>query len=132
MYWSDVSTASNDSAAWRRSAPLLRPVHPSCVTVWTSRPASSRDSGRGRDSSSRMRTGGQQILGNFQGRNRLFACHGGKIVEELLEAVTRSEVVEKILHRDPCADKHGRATENLRVALYNRFESGHTGLQLTD
>jgi len=77
-----------------------------------------------------MRTGCQQILGNLKGRDSLLAGHGGKIVKELLETVTGSKVVEKILDRDAGADKHGSATENLRVAPDNRFESRHAGLQL--
>jgi hypothetical protein len=79
-----------------------------------------------------MRTGCQQILGYLKGRDSLLAGHRGKIVKKLLESVTGSKVVEKILDRDASTDKHGSATENLRVASDNRFESEHASLHLTD
>src|SRR4030095_1286705 len=112
-------------------SPLFSPVHPTCFPVGTGWPASSRDSGRGKDSSSRMRTGCQQILGYLEGRDSLLAGHGGKIVKKLLEGVSGGKVVEKIFNRNASTDQHGSATGNIRVASDNRFESEHASLRLT-
>src|SRR6266851_4956427 len=86
---------------------------------------SSRASGRGKDSSRRMRTGGQQISGEFEGRDRLFTPHGGEIVEELIQGVTGGEVVEEVLHGHPSATKNGRAPKNLGVAVNDGIQRRH-------
>jgi hypothetical protein len=54
---------------------------------------SSRASGRGNDSSGSMRTGGQEISGEFESNDRLFPSHGGEVLEELIQGVPGGEVV---------------------------------------
>ena len=82
-------------------------------------------SGRGKDSSSRMRTGGQQVSGKFESRDRLFTPHGGEIVEELIQGVTGGEVVEEVLHGHPSSAEDGRAAENRGVAVNDGIQRRH-------
>jgi hypothetical protein len=50
----------------------------------------------------------------------LIPRHRGKGVQKFVEAVASFEIIDEIPEWDPCADKHGGAAENLRVAV-NRF-----------
>ena len=87
---------------WRESSTAKMPSFgPQAVSVSASRGAS----GRGSDSSCRSRTRRQPILGDFQRRDRLFPHAGGKVVDEALQAVAGSEVVQQIPYRDTCARK---------------------------
>ena len=64
-------------------------------------------SGRGNDSSSRSRTRGQQVLGDFERCDRLFPRDGGKVVDEALQVVAGGEIVQQVLDRDARAAKTG-------------------------
>jgi len=94
---------------------------PDCLNVMSAQHP--RD-GRGNDSSSRRRTGSQQVLGNVQGSDRLFPGNRGKVVQERLEAITSGQVVEQVLDGDARANEDRRSTQNLRVAPDDRFKSG--------
>ena len=48
-----------------------------------------------------MRTGSQQVSGELESGDCLFAPHGGKVIEELIQRVPGGEVVEEVLHRNP-------------------------------
>jgi len=82
-------------------------------------------SGRGKDSSSRMRTGSQQVSGKFESRDRLFAPHSGEIVDKLIQGVAGGEVVEEILHGHPSSAEDGRAAENRGGAMNDGIQRRH-------
>lgn len=62
-------------------------------------------------------------MGDFQRGNGLLARHRRKRVKELVEAVIPLEVIDQIPERHSCSDEHGRAAEDLRVAM----DHGHVG-----
>jgi hypothetical protein len=41
-----------------------------------------------------MRTGGQEVSGEFESSDCLVTLHGGKVVEKLIQSVPGREVVE--------------------------------------
>jgi len=54
--------------------------------------------GRGKDSSRRTRTGGQQFFGGeLEYGHGLLSLHGWKMVEELVERIPCGKVVDKVL-----------------------------------
>src|SRR5438445_7847742 len=96
------------------------------ATVRTSCPGSSSAIGRGNDSSSRTRTGRQEVLGgDFERGDCLFAPHGGKVGKKLIQRVSRGQVIDKILHRHP------RRTEDWRAA-HDRWVGVNDGSQRLD
>src|SRR6267142_3143798 len=119
MLWSAVSTTSNFAAALWRRTPFLRPVQPICATLLTSWPTSSSLRGRGRDSSRRTRTSGQQVLRDFQRGNGLLSGHGREVIEELFQAIAGGKVVQQVLDWDASAHKHRRSPEDLGVAPHD-------------
>jgi hypothetical protein len=106
------------------SAPFLQPIW---VTVRTSWPVGRSASGRGSDSSRRSRARGQQVLGHFQCRHSLFACDRWKMVEESIEVIAGSEVIEQVLDRDACARKHRSTPEHVWIASDDGFTCRHVG-----
>ena len=124
-FWSAVRKASKSPAAGCSSSPFRLPVQPIAATVRTSCSGSSRASGRGRDSSRRMRTGSQEVSGEFESRDCLFTLHGRKVVEKLIQSVPGGQVVEEVLHGHPGAAEDGRAPENLRIAVNDRLQRRH-------
>ena len=104
---------------------FLMPVQPIAATVRTSCSGRSRASGRGKDSSSRMRTGSQQVSGEFERSDGLLTLHGGKVVQELIQTIPGGEVVEEVLHGHPGSAEDGRASEDLGVGLHNRIQRRH-------
>lgn len=76
----------------------IRFAAPAAATLWTSWPVSNAASGRGNDSSSRTRTGGQQLLrSELQYSYCLLAFHRRKVVEELFERIACRKVVDEVL-----------------------------------
>ena len=106
------------------------PAQPIAATVRTSCSGSNRASGRGKDSSSRMRTGSQQVSREFESSDCLIAPHRGEVVEKLAQAVPGSQVIEEVLHGDPGPAKHGCAPEDLGVAMHDGIQCPH-GLHRT-
>src|SRR5262245_15909811 len=93
---------SKCSAASRRSSPFSMPLQPTACTVRTAWPESNAARGRGKDSSRRTRTGWQQLFGGELEYGRcLLSLHGWKVVEELVQRISRRKVVDQILQGDP-------------------------------
>ena len=103
MLWSAVSTTSNVFAAWRNSAPFVRLVQDSSRTVDTSWPTSDSASGRGRDSSSRIRTRSQPRAREFQRRDSLFPRYRREVFQESLKRIACGQIINEVLERDSCA-----------------------------
>ena len=80
--------------------------------------------GRGRDSSSRMRTGSQQLARDLEGGHGLFSRDGRKVVEESLERVAGGEVINEVLEGHARTRKNGGSTQHVGVASDNRFQGG--------
>src|SRR5439155_22856441 len=99
--------------------------HPISTTVLTSCPGSSRLSGRGTHSSSSSRMRLEQFPGEVERRDRLFALHARKIVKELVEAVSRFEVVQQGLHRYSCSHEHRHPAQDLRVTVDDGAQRAH-------
>src|SRR3954468_11525999 len=76
-------------------------------------------------SSSRTRTGDHALAGEFESSNSLLASDGRKLRQELVKSVAALQVVEQRLHWHTGPDEHGRAAEDLRVAVNHREFSGH-------
>src|SRR5258708_30540600 len=89
------------------------------MTVCASSADKSCAKSTGIDSSRRTRTGHYLVPGVFQGRDGLLATHRWELVQELVEAVARFEVVKERLHRNARTYKHRRTTEPLRIAVYH-------------
>lgn len=98
--------------------------HHSSRTVETACPISVRPSGRGSDSSSRMRTRGQQVAGDLQCGHGLFSGYGRKVVQKALERVTGREVIHQVLDWYARARKDGGAAQYLGVATDYGFQGG--------
>ena len=76
---------------------LAAPTH-RCHHTRTSCPNSNVANGRGNDSSSRTRTGGQHLLGgNFEYSHRLLALHRREMVKELVEGISCRQIVDEVL-----------------------------------
>ena len=71
-----------------------------------------------------MRTGSQQVPGNFQGRHGLFPRYRWKVVEESLERVAGGEVINEVLEGHARTRKNGGSTQHVGVASDNRFQGG--------
>src|SRR6266699_4847256 len=56
-------------------------------------------------------------MGGFERRDSLIPRHGGKGVEEFVEAVAPFQVIDEVSKRDTRADEHGRAAENLWITV---------------
>ena len=63
-------------------------------------------------SSSRTRTGQNEIARQVQRSERLFLRHRGELVEEMVERLTAFQVVEERLNRHSRAAKDGRASRD--------------------
>ena len=72
-----------------------------------------------------MRTGGQQVSGDFESGNRLFSLHGREVVQEFVEAVPGRKIIEKILHRDPRSAEDRGAPQNPWIAVNDGFKVCH-------
>ena len=59
-------------------------------------------------------------MGGFQPGHRLRPRDGRERVEKLVERVIPFEIVDQVAKRHPGPDKHGRATQNVRIAM-NRY-----------
>jgi hypothetical protein len=103
------------------------PPQPIAATVRTSCSGSSRASGRGNDSSSRMRTGSQQIFGEFKRRDCLVTLHSRKVVEELIQRISGGQVVEEILYRHARSSEDRCAPEDLGIDLDHGVRCAHVG-----
>ncbi len=123
--WSAVSNTSNCSAASWRRGPFRVPINPICLTVRTSCSGISRASCRGSDSSSRMRTGDQNIPSELKCCDGLLPCDGREVIEEIVQTVASREVVDQVLQRHACANKHGGTAQNLWIAMDNGFAVRH-------
>src|SRR5436190_14108173 len=75
-----------------------------------------------------MSIGNQGLAGKLQRGYCLFAGHRWKRLQEFVEGIAGFQIIEEILDRDPCSDKHGRTAKNIRVAVYNC--SGHNASRL--
>src|SRR5262245_33648389 len=128
MFWSAVTTTSKCPAARRSNSPLLRLVHDRSVTVRTSCPLNLPASGRGKDSSSSTRTGGQEFRGNIESGDGLLASHRWEMLQKSLDRVASRQVVQKILdgHAGPGEDR--RSTHDFGIAPHDGFESWHPAL----
>jgi len=67
----------------------------------------------------------QRPTREVQGRHRLIPRHGWKIVEEVIEAITRLEIVEQGLYWNTGAGEDRGAAKDLRVCLYHRSLAVH-------
>ena len=117
----------NVAAAWRSRTPLLRLVHPSSRTVETTWLVSSPASGRGNDSSSRMRTAGQQVPGNLEGSHGLITRHRWKVIEKPFQRIASSEIVDEVLDWHPGACEHRRSSQHVGITPNNGVQGwyGH-------
>jgi hypothetical protein len=52
--------------------------------------------------------GEQHFLGEFESRHGLFSGHSGKVVKELIERGSFSEIIKQRLDWHTSANKHGR------------------------
>ena len=60
-----------------------------------------------------MRTGRQQVPGDLQGRDSLFPGYRGKVIQETLERVASSQVIDEVLQRDT----RSREDDEVRIAI---------------
>src|SRR5258706_5412856 len=102
-------------AAAFRSSPFSKPFNPAAATVWTSCPARSRLRRCVTHSSSSSFTIEQPFLGQFQDAADLFAGHGGKLFEKLLNCFAIFEAIKKVLDGNTRAAKDGCAAHLLWV-----------------
>jgi len=132
-FWSPVTNTENSApSALVSNAPFLRPAHDSCWTVRTSWPTKYRASCRGSCSSSRMRTSTQGFVSRFQRRDRLLSRDTRKRIEKFLKTVVSFEVVDQVAERHARPEKHGRAAQNIRIAVNNRRGVWHVGPLFAD
>lgn len=61
-------------------------------------------------------------LGRLDDRNHLLAFHPRESVEEILDGLTPLEAINQILKWHARADKHRRASENLRIRMDDAFQ----------
>src|SRR5262245_57234733 len=126
MFLSAVMRTSKRSAASPSSSPFSLSLQPTAATVRTSWPESNAARGRGRDSSRRTRTGGQQLLGrDFQYGHCLLSLHRRKVVEEVVERISCRKVVDKILQRNSRPSEHRGPPEDVRVAENDGVQNRH-------
>src|SRR5712692_10591406 len=111
--------------AGRRVSPVPEPpgADPhAVVVVWEGRAKSPP-----RPDSSRMRTSAQGFVSCFQRRDRLLPGDTRKRIEKLFKTVVSFEVVDQVAERHARPDKHGRAPQNIRIAVNNRRSVWHVG-----
>ena len=72
---------------------------------------------RGKHSSRKTRTREQCLAGNLERCDGLFAGHGGKVREEVVQAVAGFKVIDQVLHRHARTDEDRRAAKDLGVGL---------------
>jgi hypothetical protein len=82
----------------------------------------------GRCSSRRTRTGQEGVAGQVECGDGLFALHGRKLVEKLVESIATFQMIEERLHRDPRAQKDRGATEDVWIALDDLVQPHHVDL----
>ena len=61
-------------------------------------------------------------LGRLDGRNDLFALHGRKTVQKILDGFAAFEVVDEVLKWDARAEEHRRAAQNFRIGMDHAFQ----------
>ena len=74
-----------------------------------------------------MRKIANGFVSRFQRRDRLLSGDTWKRVEKLVETVVSFEVVDQIAEWNARPDKHGRAAQNIRIAVNNRRSVWHVG-----
>jgi len=72
-----------------------------------------------------MRTSAQGFVSRFQRRDRLLSGDTRKRIEKLFKTVVSFEVVDQVAERNARPDKHGRAAQNIRIAVNNRRSIWH-------
>lgn len=112
-----LNRASKYSPACRSNAPFFVPDQPSACTLLTWCPVNSAARARGRFSSSRTRTGQNEIARQVQRSECLFLGHRRKLIQEMVESLSAFQVVEERPNRHPRAAKNGRASGDFRVAV---------------
>ena len=90
-----LNRASKYSPACRSNSPFFVPDQPSACTLLTWCPVNSAARARGRFSSSRTRTGQNEIARQIQRSERLFLRHRGELVEEMVERLSAFQVVAR-------------------------------------
>src|SRR6266487_3541075 len=91
----------------------------------TSRPTGSDPSGRGTDSSRRIRTRRRQITCDFDRSHSLFTSDRWKMVEKPFEAVSAGKVIDQVFHRHTSPRKHWRAAQDIGITPDDGFEGRH-------
>ena len=112
-----LNSASKRSPARRINSPLSIPDQPSACIVVASCPVRWAARSRGRFSSSRTRTGHDEIASHIKRLQRLILRNRGELVEEPVESLSAFQVVEERLNRNPSAPKNRCAAGNLWVAV---------------
>ena len=74
-----------------------------------------------------MRTSAQGFVSRFQRRDRLLSGDTRKRIEKLVKTVVSFEVVNQVAERNARPDKHGRAAQNIRIAVNNWRSVWHVG-----
>ena len=74
-----------------------------------------------------MRTSAQGFVSRFQRCDRLLSGDTRKRIEKLVKTVVSFEVVDQVSERNARPDKHGRAAQNIRIAVNNRHSLWHVG-----
>jgi hypothetical protein len=72
-----------------------------------------------------MRTGSQEVSGEFKRRDHLVPLHGREIVEELIQRISGGQVVEEILYRHAGSPEDWRTPEDLGIDLHDRVQCPH-------
>ena len=71
-----------------------------------------------------MRKSTHGFVSRFQRRDRLLPGNARKRIEKLVETVVSFEIVDQVAERNARPDKHGRAAQNIRIAVNNRRSIG--------
>ena len=105
-------------------------VHRDQDIVVAAHPAQERARSTGRCSSRRTRTGEERVAGQVECGDGLFAFHGRKLVEKLVERIATFQMIEERLHRDPRADKDRGAIEDVWIAMDDLAQLHHADLPM--